>query len=1577
LAVADPLISEFLADNATTLVDEDGDYVDWIELHNPAPTTVDITGWYLTDSASDLTQWQFPSTIIPPNGYLIVFLSDKNRSEPGSSLHTNFKLDPPGEYLALVMDDGISVVDAFSPLYPPQYTDISYGISGTTYGYLEDATPGQPNSALLPPAPAFSVDDMFFATTLDIQLTTASPSGAIHYTLDGSEPTQSSSLYTSPITLVSTTVVKAAVYESAAQRSRTVTRHYVKLAANVQDFDSNLPLLLLDTFGAAPNQTVMTLGLASIIDTADGRSSPIDIPQFVGKGGIKIRGSSSTSFPKKQYLFETWDDNLLDKNVKLLHFPQDSDWIFYAPYSDKALMRNVLSYKWSNDIDRYASRTRFVEMFLNTDGGSLGSEDYVGVYVVMEKIKRGADRVDVTRLSLGDNIEPEITGGYIIKKDRLDPGDAGFVTSLGQRLGYVEPKEVDITAAQAAYLKGYIDSFESVLYSPEFTDPMAGYPAYIDVDSFIDHHILVEMTKNIDGFRLSTFWFKNRLGKLTMGPIWDYNLSLGNANYLEGWLPEGWYNELLSDSNYPWWRRLFEDPELSLRYADRWYKFRKDEFTTVKLHEDIDYYAALLDEAQERNFDRWPILGVYVWPNWFIANTYAEEISWMKQWLSDRLDWIDSQFSAPPIFNQDGGEVPSGFALTMSLPPNSTGTIYYTLDGTDPHLPAFDYTYLVPPEATKLAFVPSGDIGDTWRSDPAFDDSEWLYGSGSPGGVGFENTSGYEDYITTDVGVMQGQTGTCYIRIPFTLESDPDDIDLLFLQMQYDDGFVAFLNGIEVARANAPPILTWDSIATHAHNDAAAIHFEAFDVSAFLTELQPGYNLLAIHGLNNSVNSDDFLIAGNLVAASASTSCRGLIYTGPIELTDSVQVKARVLNVDEWSALAEATFLVDGYHVFINEIMYHPDLEEATEFVELYNTSETLALDLSGWRVDGVALSLPPETILPPSSYLVVVRDESAFQALYGTGLFVAAQYDGQLDNGGECLTLYNDAWAVVDSVCYDDDAPWPVPPDGGGPSLELVDVAQDNNRPANWAPSLTAGGSPGAPNSAVGTTDPVPELWVNELLSINTSVNVDEQGENDPWIEIYNASTDPINLDGMYLTNSYPLPGLWEIPAGVTVDALGWKLIWADAEPGDGPLHADFALSALGGSVGLYTSDGVIVDYLNYDALPPDVSYGKFPDGTPLRREFAAPTPESANEAGAVRVILNEYNAVASTSFLDNAGTDVFWGRVAGNGGDWFELVVTDDHVDMRGWELVVSNDTGGTGETVQSLFLTDAAIWSDVRAGTIITIAEDLADNVSYDPGHNDWWINVQAADIGSGAYIANTDFTVSNVYWQLTIRDSAGHLVFGPAGEGVEPTSGIGSEEVFKLEEDPSAFIHPHSNFNDGSSSTFGAPNLYAAGTAEQDFTALRLAFEPCTYDDDCDDWNTCTSDTCDTFHGCVYLDVTDGTLCPDGDFCNGEETCQSGFCAAGPDPCAGPCTQCDEELDMCVWCIYDIDQNGWIASGDFGAFAGCYGQCYPAGDPCLAANFDGSPDGCVGSGDFGAFAGCYGSQCSDCASCFGTP
>jgi hypothetical protein len=265
---------------------------------------------------------------------------------------------------------------------------------------------------------------------------------------------------------------------------------------------------------------------------------------------------------------------------------------------------------------------------------------------------------------------------------RFSSGEEMFITSRGNQFFYVEPKQEEITPAQKAWLQEHLNQLEAALYGPSFTDPVRGYAAYIDPDSFIDQHLIIEVTKNIDGFRFSTFFSKDRGGKIRMEPIWDWNLAFGNCNGKQGWMPEYWYWPQLDDQQYSWFRRLFEDPDFGQRYVDRWGQLCQTVFARARIHARIDALAGLLEEAQRRNFERWPILGKKIWPNYYVGQSFEAEVRWMKDWIAKRLAWIDRQFVAAPTLREDSGGPTRNAALSAR-----EGNMFYTLDGSDPRAP--------------------------------------------------------------------------------------------------------------------------------------------------------------------------------------------------------------------------------------------------------------------------------------------------------------------------------------------------------------------------------------------------------------------------------------------------------------------------------------------------------------------------------------------------------------------------------------------------------------------------------------------------------------------------------------------------------------------------------------------------------------------------------------------------------------------------------------------------------------------------------------------------------------------------
>ena len=419
--------------------------------------------------------------------------------------------------------------------------------------------------------------------------------------------------------------------------------------------EDKLPQVLIDTQGGVIVDEPKIGSVTSISVAGDG--------VFEGNMGIEYRGATSQElFPKKSYGLETWDENGEDIAVSLLGFPEEEDWILYGPYSDKSLVRNILIYDLSRDIGRYASRSLFVELTLNGV--------YQGVYVFMEKLKRDSERIDISKLDDDENSGEDLTGGYILKIDKTAGNNLGegyndlnsFVSAYPPNNAsslqsiyflYEYPDAEDITIEQKAYISQYVADFEAALASDDFTDPDTGYAAYIDTESFIDFFLLNELSNNVDAYRLSTFMYKDKNEKLKMGPIWDFNLAFGNANYCNGGDVNVWaykFNERCPDDFWLvpfWWERFFEDPAFVAKVKERWTTLRAGALADASIQAKIDDYVSELSKAGaiETNFETWPVLGVHIWPNSFVATTYEGEVSFLRDWMGERLTWLDTQIN--------------------------------------------------------------------------------------------------------------------------------------------------------------------------------------------------------------------------------------------------------------------------------------------------------------------------------------------------------------------------------------------------------------------------------------------------------------------------------------------------------------------------------------------------------------------------------------------------------------------------------------------------------------------------------------------------------------------------------------------------------------------------------------------------------------------------------------------------------------------------------------------------------------------------------------------------------------------
>jgi hypothetical protein len=683
------IISEFMADNHRTLKDNDGNSPDWIEIYNSSTDNVSLAGWSLTDTESNLTRWRFPSISLSPNSFIVVFASGRDTNRLGQ-LHTNFKLSSDsGGFLALVNPSG-EVISAFTN-YPAQTEDVSYGRANgasNKLGYFVKPSPGTLNSdqgSGFSPAVNFSEISRTFSGTLSVTLSTTNSAATIHFTTDGTIPTELSPAYAQAITLTSATQIRARSFVSGLLPGPLHSETFVPLSNPVATFTSDLPVLLIHDFnGGRPPANVDLFAAIQVFEpNTNGVTSMTDRPSLASRAVISARGSSTEGYAKVSMKLEFQDEFGFSKDVPLLNLPAESDWVLYAPNNfEPILIHNAFAQTLGRDIGAEAVRTRFVEVYLVQSGlGAVTTTSYNGIYVLEEKIKIGDHRVQIPQLDQDDLIAPDVTGGYLMKIDRTDPGDSGFYAA-NQSINYLDPKEFEIEtparAPQRSYLQSYMDAFGAALYSTNFRNPTNGYRAYVALDSWIDHHLINVLTFNVDALRLSAYFFKQREGKLHFGPLWDFDRALNSTDGRDA-NPRVWRSQsgdLGTDFfNYTWWNRLFMDPDFFQEYIDRYQQLRTLDFSTTNLWRLTDDLANQVRKAQPREQARWGVTP---------RGGFQGEVNSLKSWLSNRVDFMDSQFVKPPVLSGTSVLPAKGSTVTLAAP--SGASIYYTLDGTDPRI---------------------------------------------------------------------------------------------------------------------------------------------------------------------------------------------------------------------------------------------------------------------------------------------------------------------------------------------------------------------------------------------------------------------------------------------------------------------------------------------------------------------------------------------------------------------------------------------------------------------------------------------------------------------------------------------------------------------------------------------------------------------------------------------------------------------------------------------------------------------------------------------------------------------------
>jgi hypothetical protein len=677
-------LSECLAESRNGIKDDDGQPTGWIELHNAGTATVNLAGWFLTDNPTNLSRWRFPSVAVLPDRYVVVFASGKSRTTDPAHLHTNFRLEPEGGELVLA-DRGTNVISRLR--YPASSSARpSFGrVRGEPQlsGGFARPTPGRPNPARgdgFAPEVVFSRASGNFTEPFRLELSCPATGALIRYSLDGRLPNSRSEIYRAPLLITNTAHVRARAYVEGLFPSAPRSAAFLQLAPEVLSFTSTLPVLIMDTFGQ--ERTASAQGAfvhLSWHQPSNGRTSLTNPPSLVTRAAFRVRGSTSSGMPQQGFAVHLLDEFNQETPQPVLGLPADSDWILYAPnVYDPVMIHNPFVHQLSRDMGRYSPRTRFLEVLLVSGPGRVRQASYNGVYVLEERIKIGPKRINIDRLGAEDLRSPEVTGGYLLKVDRLGPGEEGL-TAGGAELVYVEPKEQLISipqrAAQRKYLSTFFDDFDRALRGAEWLDPTRGYRAFLDVDAAIDFHVLEVLSGNVDAMVLSTYLHKPRLGKIVFGPHWDFDRALGSTDGRDE-NPRIWNTGHFFSG--PWWPRLFRDIDFWQSWVDRWQELRRTHFAVTNMDALIDRLAGELREAQPREYARWSLQ-----PR---GGSYQSEVDLMKHWLASRVDFIDGQLVPMPRFSLPGGALAPGSGATLTLSTRTNASIYYTLDGSDPRL---------------------------------------------------------------------------------------------------------------------------------------------------------------------------------------------------------------------------------------------------------------------------------------------------------------------------------------------------------------------------------------------------------------------------------------------------------------------------------------------------------------------------------------------------------------------------------------------------------------------------------------------------------------------------------------------------------------------------------------------------------------------------------------------------------------------------------------------------------------------------------------------------------------------------
>lgn len=1104
--------------------------------------------------------------------------------------------------------------------------------------------------------------------TLSVAISCSTEDAEIRYTLDGSTPTTiHGSIYyaSNPIQITSTTCLRAAAFKTGWLSSNVDTQTYIYLEdvivqspngetppgwpsapVNSQVFDYGMDpdivqsatynRLMMEAMTAIPSISLVT-DMANLTDPAVGIyvnatregvlwerpvSAELIYPDgtegFQADAGLRIRGAYSRtgSNPKHSFrlLFKGgYGDTKLEYPVFGDEGPDEFDnvdlrtaqnyaWSNWGnDGSRNTFLRDVYSRDLQREMGKPYTRSRYYHLYLNGQ--------YWGLYQSQERSEA--------------SYAETYFGGYKEDYDVIKTDNYG-----------------------TSFTDGSLDEWNALWYlceegfeSNDKYYAVLGKDAYGNDDPNIEVHVDLE---NLIDYMLDIFFAGNQDAPVSLGGTSAnnfYAIRNRNPRYRQGWQFFAYDSEhsmlsvnvdrtvtfpagsSISDFNPQWLhQKLMVNPLYRMAFADRAHKhmFNDGILTTERATNTLLARIGEIDMAIIGESARWGDQRSDRTDNPYTrADWWAEADGFLvQQYLAQRNTVLLNQLKTrqlypdieAPVFSRHGGHVATGYNLTMSAPEE---TIYYTIDGNDPYRevapPAEGSIVLVDQNAQKYILIPTAGTPDNWTGDdPSYDDSGWndgVFVADKAGGVGYEREVGNRDYISYNVdGDMYGVNSCAYIRIPFVIApGSMVNKQYMELRVRYDDGFIAYINGTEVARSDTfTGVPAWNS--TAASHEATAT--EAFDISQHINKLSSRENVLAIHGINSSRTSADFLVWVEMVASNSAPagdiSDSAIVYASPLTLDRSVHVKSRARSQGAWSALNEAVFAVGpvAESLRITELMYHPADSNDAEYIELKNIGDQpINLNLTRFT-NGVDFTFS-DWILGAGEYVLIVRDRAAMESRYpGASGIIAGQYVGSLENAGERIELVDAAGTVIHDFLYKDG--WYDITDGEGFSLTVRDPLNvDPNSYGDkdtWRPSALVDGSPGW-----GDTGAVPEpgsVVINEVLAHSHAMAPD-------WIELHNTTGASINIGGWYLSDNDsddPNRMKYRIADGVSIPANGYVVFYEDSQfnnPSNPDVLIPFALNENGDEVVLSSGqDGVVTGYRDredFGASPTGVTFGRY----------------------------------------------------------------------------------------------------------------------------------------------------------------------------------------------------------------------------------------------------------------------------------------------------------------------------------------------------------------------------------------------